>query len=277
MRGEAAGLVYDRDGCGESLVLLHGIGSRRGVFEPVTQVLRTQFDVIAVDLAGFGESPERAVPVRTISDFADDVAAMLADLGLEHAHLVGSSMGGGIALELARRGVASSVTAFAPIGMWRRPGLEWTRLLILAMRVMARALAPVAPALSRSRLVRKALVSASYGRPGQVDADRFLADAEALAGARGMAAALRAFARYTPPGPAELAGAPVTIVWGVRDAVLPCATQSRRAEHLLTSAQVRRLPGCGHLPFLDDPAACIDAILATTTRAGRSSTTGTTT
>ena len=50
-------LVYTRKGSGEPLVLIHGIGHRRQAWDPVFERLAESYDVIAVDLAGFGESP----------------------------------------------------------------------------------------------------------------------------------------------------------------------------------------------------------------------------
>ena len=51
-------LDFDRAGSGEPLVLLHPLGADRGVWEPVTGLLTEQHDVIAMDMPGFGRSPE---------------------------------------------------------------------------------------------------------------------------------------------------------------------------------------------------------------------------
>ena len=50
-------LVFERRGAGEPLVLLHGIGSRWQVFEPVLDLLASEFEVWALDMPGFGASP----------------------------------------------------------------------------------------------------------------------------------------------------------------------------------------------------------------------------
>ena len=62
--------------------------------------------------------------------YADWLVAFLAERGVERPHVVGSSMGGAVALELGRRGAASAVTAFAPAGFWDRPGRVWAQVLL---------------------------------------------------------------------------------------------------------------------------------------------------
>ena len=113
-------LVYTRKGSGEPLVLLHGIGHRRQAWDPVLDLLAESYDVIAVDLAGFGESPAYpdGVPY-TMDNAAADLSANFAAWGIEKPHLVGNSLGGAIALELAARGLARSVTALSPAGFFR--------------------------------------------------------------------------------------------------------------------------------------------------------------
>jgi pimeloyl-ACP methyl ester carboxylesterase len=89
-----------------------------------------------------------------------------------------------------------------------------------------------------------------------------VADARALAAAPGFRAARDAFAHHRFTDAGALPAIPVTIAWGPRDLILPAA-QSRRAETRLPSARHVRLPGCGHLPFADDPHACADLIITT--------------
>src|SRR4051794_13052495 len=85
-------LVYDRRGEGETLVLLHGLGSRWQVFEPVIDLLAADFDVVAVDLPGFGASPPPAAPLRTIGELSDAVEEWIGSLGLEgDVHVAGNS------------------------------------------------------------------------------------------------------------------------------------------------------------------------------------------
>ena len=111
-------LVFERRGVGEPLVLLHGIGSRWQVFEPVLDLLTSEFEVWAVDMPGFGASPPATRPLSSIGTLTDEVQAWMRTKGLEGCHVAGHSAGGGVALELAARGAVASVVALAPIGFW---------------------------------------------------------------------------------------------------------------------------------------------------------------
>nr|BFE70846.1 hypothetical protein GCM10020092_041470 [Actinoplanes digitatis] len=110
---------------------------------------------------------------------------------------------------------------------------------------------------------RAALCSIFYGRPGRVSAVDCLDSARALSAAPGFAAARRAFGVWRLPvgaDPAGLSAIPVTIAWGTRDLVLPHRRQARRALEELPDARHVLLPGCGHLPFADDPERCADLL-----------------
>ena len=95
---------YHREGEGQPLVLLHGIGHHWQGWRPVISRLSDRFDVIACDSPGFGASaplPSGIDP--TIASYVDAFEWFFAELGLERPHVAGNSMGGAIAIELARR------------------------------------------------------------------------------------------------------------------------------------------------------------------------------
>jgi pimeloyl-ACP methyl ester carboxylesterase len=361
---------FHRVGAGEPLVLIHGIGSRWQLWRPLLPALAARYDVIAVDLPGFGASPPlpagdlrcigsaaagdgvpgsgsaaaddalgcgaaaagggvsdvgsaaggaascgsasaggvcgpgsatadgaprfgAASPAVTVAEFADAVADLLARLDVRRPRVAGSSLGGGIALELGRRGVACAVAAYSPIGFFGPAGAAWCRAVVGGARAIAGLLDPALPALMATRPGRAALCGVFYGRPGGLLPADCVADARALASADGFdaarrglgrwrlrsaessasarrdstraaesfAAGRREFGRSQPnTGEGELAQIPVTIAWGSRDLVLP-RWQAERARKLLPTARHVRLNGCGHLPFADDPGACSRLLL----------------
>ena len=113
-------LNYVRRGSGEPLVLIHPLGAELVVWEPVMERLARERDVIALDLPGFGRSPEldgEPTP-RTL---AGSVAGLLDDLGIERAHVAGNSLGGWVALEVAKAGRALSVAGLCTAGLWSEP------------------------------------------------------------------------------------------------------------------------------------------------------------
>jgi 3-oxoadipate enol-lactonase len=92
-------MSYQLAGTGEAVVLLHGLGSSSRDWEDQIPVLATRYCVIAPDLRGHGQSEKLAT--RSIEEMADDVAQLLDRLGTGPVHLVGISMGGMVALQLA--------------------------------------------------------------------------------------------------------------------------------------------------------------------------------
>lgn len=90
-------LHYREQGTGETLILLHGNGEDGSYFEHQMDAFAPRYRVIALDTRGHGQSPRGEEPF-TIRQFADDLLAFMDEDGIEHAHLLGFSDGGNIAL-----------------------------------------------------------------------------------------------------------------------------------------------------------------------------------
>jgi pimeloyl-ACP methyl ester carboxylesterase len=90
-------LAYDDEGQGPPLLLLHAGIADRTMWDDVVPMLKDRFRVIRFDLRGYGETPLPDGPFV----YASDAAELLKALGIERAHLVGVSMGGHVALDLA--------------------------------------------------------------------------------------------------------------------------------------------------------------------------------
>ena len=97
-----AEIDYERGGDGPALLLIMGMsGTALHWGEPLLEDLRRDFDVIAFDHRGVGASTRLTDGRITIREMAEDAAGLLAALGVESAHVMGISMGGMIAQELA--------------------------------------------------------------------------------------------------------------------------------------------------------------------------------
>ena len=92
-----ARLWYDEAGSGEAVLLVHGGLGDSGLWEPVVPSLAERFRTIRTDLRFFGRSTGPAVPWS----WQDDLVGVLDELGVERAALVGLSLGGRIALDVA--------------------------------------------------------------------------------------------------------------------------------------------------------------------------------
>lgn len=95
-------LYYEISGEGDPLILLHGGFGATGMFAPILPALAAQRRVIAVDLQGHGRTADIERPWRTEA-MADDIAALIAHLGLGTATVMGYSLGGAVALQTAIR------------------------------------------------------------------------------------------------------------------------------------------------------------------------------
>ncbi len=132
------GLHYLDEGAGEAVVLLHGLGSRASDWRAQIDALG-RYRVIAPDLRGHGDTPAPPRPWR-IADFAGDVLELLDRLGVERAHVVGFSLGGMVALEIAARApgrlASLCIINAAPLSGPRPPALRivyWTRRLVIRL------------------------------------------------------------------------------------------------------------------------------------------------
>ncbi len=98
-----ANLHYVQAGEGDDIVLLHGIGASVYIWRFVFPILQTRHRVTAFDFAGFGKSSKEPKHGYGLDAQADSIAKALTALGIDKATLVGSSMGGAIALWMATR------------------------------------------------------------------------------------------------------------------------------------------------------------------------------
>jgi pimeloyl-ACP methyl ester carboxylesterase len=247
---------HHREGSGPPLVLIHGIGDRWQTWTPLLPRLAERYDVIACDSPGFGQSaPLRHAGPPDIAAYTDAFEQFFADRGIERPHIAGNSMGGAIGLELARRGVISSVTAFSPAGFWTPRERKYAQLVLGSLAQAPAVLHP----LFRLRPVQLALESVLVTKPFEIPPDVMAAQYRSALGAPAFAAALKAFDDYAFVVPEEAFGVPTTVAWGNRDLLLPYGRQAPRAERALPQATHLTVAG-GHVPFYDDPGASAAAI-----------------
>jgi pimeloyl-ACP methyl ester carboxylesterase len=246
---------YHREGTGPPLVLLHGIGHHWQAWRPVIDLLREEFEIFACDSPGFGRSEALPSSIEPgIPAYADAFEWFFAELGLEHPHVAGNSMGGAIGLELARRRAIGSVSAFSPAGFWTPAERRFCQLSLAMLAGVPVAARPAVMAMTRTRVGRVALFSQNFGYPTRLPVEEALSTLADAWSAPAFSAALAAFRDYAFAAPEELRRTPVTIAWGARDRLLPYARQAPRARALLPWATHVTL-GAGHVPFYDDPAA----------------------
>jgi pimeloyl-ACP methyl ester carboxylesterase len=243
-------------------VLLHGIGMRRQWWEPCLEALARRHEVIAVDLPGFGATAPLAIGDEpTPARQAAAVEALATGLGLERPHVAGISMGGQVALELARRGSVASATAISPGGLSRGRELIWTNATLTATARMVRRVAPHADAVCRTAAGRTALMAQMCTRGWRIPAASLAGHVRSTAFCD-FDRTLRVLNAHVFDEPFT-APVPVTVAWGTRDRLL-FPRQADRAVALIDGSRKVMLRGAGHIPTYDDPEATVAAILGTT-------------
>ncbi len=255
-----------RGGAGSPMVCLHGFTDTWRTWEPVLPMLERQHDVLAPTLPGHAGAPPIAGPVSD-AVLADAVERAMDAAGFATAHIVGNSLGGYVALQLAARGRARTVVALAPAGGWAVGDESFRATLdhFPAMQEQLRAAAPHAEAIVATREGRRRATLFTTVRHEHLPAEL-------------LAHQLRGVALCTAVGPlvehahregwrvdAERIACPVRVVWGTADRLLPWPSAAVRFRRdWLPHADWVELDDVGHCPQLDVPLETAQLILGFT-------------
>lgn len=246
------------------LVLLHGLAMSGGVWREVVPHLSDDYEVHIPTAPGHRGGPPMRHRRLTMTDIVDAAEAYLDQHELDRPHLAGNSMGGFVAIELARKGRARSVCAFSPAGLWTADEGFHERAFarIRRARTLGRLTRPVLPVILRSPAMRRLILRDLAYRPDHVPAARALEvidDGNACTALDDLCVAEWTIATLDP------LPCPITIVWGGKERMAPAA--AHRKTMVIPQAEVTTLPDVGHVPMLDDPAVVARTIaIATRTR-----------
>jgi len=260
-------LTRFRQGDGEPLLLIHGLGLSWRSWKPVLPMLTRAHDVIALDVPGFGTASPLHDQTPTVAALTDAVEAELDRSDLDRVHVAGNSLGGWIALELARRGRATSAVALSPSGL-ETPA---ERVAVVSMNELMRvrniAAAPVAKLLTASPASRSLMLGALHGRPWRVPAGDAAAEIRDFATAPGFQSTLSSTTGSRLPKGLGDIRVPVRICFGTEDLMIGALTAPRFAA-AIPGAQLVPLLGCGHVPMADNPSHVASAITDLTLAGG---------
>ncbi len=245
-----------RGGSGEPMVLIHGFSGTGELWEPVRESLEGSFDVLIVNLAGHVGGPELAPDVEIcVEALVDAVERDMDAAGFRDAHLVGNSLGGWIALELAMRGRARSVAAISPAGGWEAGSRAERRLRTLFTRnhKMSTRFMPQLESLMRRPRLRRALLSQAVARGDRIPAQTAVQMIRDSVNCPVYFDLMDAIMASGPPRSFEGVTCSVALVWGTKDRMLPPRRYSQRLRNMLPAAEWIELRGLGHAPMSDDP------------------------
>ncbi len=241
------------EGEGTPIVLIHGFGGDLTNWQFNQPALAERREVIAIDLPGHGGSTKELAGAD-VPSLARDVAALISELGVTKAHLVGHSLGGAIALWLALEQPArvASATLICSAGLGPEINMAYITGFVGADK----------------RKDMKATIENLFADPALVSRD-MVEDLLRYKRLDGVLPALRAIAEGVFPGGAQglvladrlaAVGVPVQTVWGEADRIIPVA-------HAEAVPAGRRtvIAGAGHMVHIERPAEVnrlIEAIIA---------------
>ena len=237
----------------EPVLLLHGFDSSCHEFRRLAPLLAARTTVLVPDLFGFGFSPRplqgEVTPAGVLQHLALLVEAACERLGVTRLGLIGASMGGSVAVELARRapGRISRLLLLAPAGLTGRPMPLPPLLDALGVWFLGR------PG------VRQGLCRSAFADPDGCVGPAELEIASLHLATPGWGRALASFARSGGfAGCGEpLPPQPLQVLWGANDRIL--RPPQKRAALALLGERVRQLEQCGHLPHIDQPVQAAHA------------------
>jgi pimeloyl-ACP methyl ester carboxylesterase len=234
-----------RAGQGKPLLFLHG-ASGAPLILPFMEKLATRFDVLVTEHPGWGQSDEPEW-MENIHDIAYFYLDFLKHLDLKEVVLVGSSMGGWIAMEMAVRDTSrlSHVILVGPAGI-AAPGVQPADIFLMSGEDLARAL-----------FVDEKMVMARLAMPvtpESVDLD--------LKNKHATARHAWEPRLHDPHLPKWLhrIDVPTKIIWGEQDRILPVGFVPH-FQKLLPKAEVEIFKNCGHIPQAEMPDKFCDSVV----------------
>ena len=239
-------IAWERHGAGAPLLLIHGLGYARWGWEPVLEPLARSFEVLLFDNRGIGESDAPPGPY-TVADLAADALQVLDEAGVARAHVLGTSLGGMVAQELAltapERVHRLVLACTTPGGSESFPMPEQTVELMASgaslRQFVENALAPDADAELVERILRHRDATAQ-------PLAAWLAQAAAGAG-------------FDALDRVEGIAAPTLVLHGTEDAVVDSRNTALLALRI-PDARVELFPGGGHLFFWEQPERFVSVV-----------------
>jgi pimeloyl-ACP methyl ester carboxylesterase len=251
-------VTYTETGTGPVVLLIHGMAGSCENWQAVIEPLARHYTVVAPDLPGHGES-EPGAGDYSLAALAAGLRDLLLALGHDRATLVGHSLGGGVAMqiayqfpELAERLVLVSSGGLGPEVslLLRAAALPGAELVIAATAKPGRGAGAVLGRGLRAVGLRPTadVAEVARGYASLADGDRrtaFLATLRSVISAGGQVIDGRDRLYLA-------AGVPVLIVWGSRDPIIP-VRHGERAHEAIPGSRLEIFDGVGHLPQLETP------------------------
>lgn len=247
--------AFHRGGSGPPLVCIHGFTDTWRTWELMLPMLEERHEVLALTLAGHAGGPAIKGEI-TDATLADAAEAAIAAAGISHPHLLGNSLGGYVSLQLAARGLAQSVTAFAPAGGWALGDRSYVETLdhFRLTQKLLRAAEPHIDTILSSREGRRTATQYTTVSFEHIPVELLAHQMRGVVRCEAASALIEHGSREGWDLHAQGIECPVRIVWGAEDRLLSWPTAAARfRDDWLPHADWVILDGVGHCPQLDVP------------------------
>jgi pimeloyl-ACP methyl ester carboxylesterase len=249
-------------GTGDPVVCVHGLGGTKASFLPTVAALADTYRVIALDLPGFGESDKPIAAAYDAPYFANAVADLMDELGIDSAHIIGNSLGGRVSIELGllHPDRVRELILLSPALAWlRERRLKW----LLQLPLPRLGLIQPTPRFIAEPIVRRIIPGGDRGWVA-AGVDEFLRCYLTPRGRAAFYEAARNIYLDEPDGEdgfwTRLGGleCDTMFIWGRNDTLVPIAFM-KHVERMLPRARHLELD-CGHVPQLERPVETHAAI-----------------
>lgn len=258
-------VTYRMGGEGTAVLLIHGMAGSSRTWKEVTELLVTDHTVIAPDLLGHGESA-KPMGDYSLGAFASGLRDLLGVIGVERATVVGQSLGGGVAMQLAYQypELVDRLVLVCSGGLGRE--VNWM-LRILTLPGAEAVMPVIFPRFlaDRGNDVNRFLHDRGIRAPHIGEMWRAYAS---LSGAENRGAFLKTLRSVIDPGGQTVsamdrlylaASVPTMIIWGDQDPIIPIE-HGRAAHDAIGDSRFEVMEGCGHFPHVEQPRRFVELL-----------------
>ena len=265
-------VTYRIGGEGSAILLIHGMAGSSRTWKDVTEILVANHTVIAPDLLGHGESA-KPMGDYSLGAFASGLRDLLGLIGVERCTVVGQSLGGGVAMQLAYQHpeLVERLVLVGSGGLGREVNWMLRLLTLPGAELLMPVIFPRFVA-DKGNDMNRLLHQRGIRAPHLGEMWRAYAS---LSGAQNRGAFLRTLRAVVDPGGQTVsamdriylaARMPTMIVWGDQDPIIPIE-HAYAAHERIEGSRLEVMEGCGHFPHVEEPArfaALLEDFIATT-------------
>jgi pimeloyl-ACP methyl ester carboxylesterase len=253
-------------GTGKPVLCIHGFGASLFSWRNFVDPLSANYQLILIDLKGYGDSPKPPGSRYSIHDHADLVYKFILDHDLKNLTLVGNSFGGALALLLSVRLIENEpgrLRALVLIDPGAYPQYIPGYVKLIGFPVLGALAVYLTPATSMAKSVLKL----AYYDPKKITAEQIAAYAAPLAAPGGKHALLETGKRIIPPNIDELIAkykdinVPTLIIWGKQDRIIS-PDAGKLLVQAISNSTLQLIDQCGHVPQEEKPEATVPLALS---------------